>query len=43
MLDGKADVVDLILRHYFGACGWVAARLGVEINCVQYGPAGRGG
>ena len=28
------------MRHYFGACGWGTARLGVDINCVQYGPAG---
>jgi len=37
--DGKADVVDLVLRHYFGACG-CTARFDAAIFCVQYGPAG---
>ena len=40
MLDGKADVVDVVLRHYYGACGWGTARLDAGIECVQYGPAG---
>jgi len=39
-LFGKADVVDLVMRHYYGACGWGTARLDAAINCVQYGPAG---
>jgi len=37
-LFGKADVVDLVMRHYYGACGWDTARLDAAINCVQYGP-----
>jgi len=37
---GKADVVDLILQHYYGACGWGTARFDAGIHCVQYGPAG---
>ena len=40
LLAGKADVVDLVLRHYYGACGWGTVRLDAEIQCVQYGPAG---
>jgi WD40 repeat protein len=40
LFDGKADVVDLVLRHYYGACGWDTARLDAEILCVHYGPAG---
>ena len=40
LFDGKADVVDLVLRHYYGACGWGTARFDAEIGCVQYGPAG---
>ena len=40
LFDGKADVVDMVLRHYYGACGWGTARLDAEIRCVQYGPAG---
>ena len=43
LFDGKADVVDLVLRHYYsnyGACGWGTAHLGAAILCVQYGPAG---
>ena len=38
MFDGKADVVDLVLRHYYGACGWGTARFDAGICCVQYGP-----
>ena len=39
--DGKADVVDLVLRHYYhGASGWSGARFNAAIHCVQYGPAG---
>ena len=38
MFDGKADVVDLVLRHYYGACGWGTARFDAGIRCVQYGP-----
>ena len=38
LFDGKADVVDLVLRHYYGACGWGTARLDAAIRCVQYGP-----
>ena len=37
---GKADVVDLILQHYYGACGWGTARFDAGIHCVQHGPAG---
>ena len=40
MFDGKADVVDLVLRHYYGAGGWGTVRLDAKITCVQYGPAG---
>ncbi len=40
MFDGKADVVDLVLRHYYGACGWGTARFDAVILCVQCGPAG---
>jgi len=43
VFDGKADVVDLVLRHgaaHSGACRWGAARFGAVIICVQYGPAG---
>ena len=43
VFDGKADVVDLVLRHgaaRSGACRWGAARFGAVILCVQYGPAG---
>ena len=40
LFDGKADVVDLVLRHYYGACGWGTARLDAAISCMQYGPAG---
>ena len=39
-LFGKADVVDVVLRHYYGACGWDTARLDAAIMCMQYGPAG---
>ena len=38
LFDGKADVADLVLRHYYGACGWGTARLDARIKCVQYGP-----
>ena len=38
LLAGKADVVDLVLRHYYGACGWGTARFDAGIQCVQYGP-----
>ena len=38
LFDGKADVVDLVLRHYYGACGWGTARFDAAILCVQYGP-----
>ena len=37
---GKTDVVDLILQHYYGACGWRTARFDAGIHCVQHGPAG---
>jgi len=40
LFDGKADAVDLCLRHYYGACGWDTARFDAEIWCVQFGPAG---
>ena len=39
LFDGKADVVDLCLQHYYGACGWDTARFDAKICCVQYGPA----
>ena len=39
-LFGKADVVEKVLEHYYGACGWDTARLDAEIMCVQYGPGG---
>ena len=38
LFDGKADVVDLVWRHYYGACGWGTARFDAGIDCVQYGP-----
>ena len=38
LFDGKADVVDLCLRHYYGACSWGTARFDAGIQCVQYGP-----
>ena len=31
-------MVDLVLRHYYGACGWGTARFDAGIQCVQYGP-----
>jgi len=40
LFHGKADIVDLVLRHYYGACGWGTARLDAAIECVQYRPAG---
>ena len=40
LFDGKADVADLVLRHYYGACGWGTVRLDAEVQCVQCGPAG---
>jgi len=40
LLDGKADVVDEILRQYHGAHGWGTARFDAAIHCVQYGPTG---
>jgi hypothetical protein len=37
----KADIVDLVLRHYYhGASGWDTARFDEAILSVQYGPAG---
>ena len=38
LLHGKDDLVDLVLRHYYGACGWGTARFDARIQCVQYGP-----
>jgi WD40 repeat protein len=38
LFDGKADVVDLALRHYYRACSWGTARFDAGIGCVQYGP-----
>jgi WD40 repeat protein len=39
--DDKADIVDLVLRHYYqGASGWDTARFDSAIISVQYGPAG---
>jgi len=40
LFDGKADVVDVLLRHYYGACGWGTVHIDAKIYCVQYGPAG---
>ena len=40
LFDGKADIVDVVLRQYHGACGWATARCDTAICCVQYGPAG---
>ena len=40
VFDGKADVVDQILRQYYGACGWDTVHFDAPIPCVQYGPAG---
>ena len=39
LFDGKADVVDLVLRHYYGACGWDTAHFDTAVQCVSYGPA----
>ncbi len=40
LFDGKADIVDLVLRHYYhGASGWDTARFDAEILSVQYRPA----
>ena len=38
LFDGRADVVDLVLRHYYGAGGWGTARFDAGVLCVQYGP-----
>ena len=38
LFDGKVDVVDLVLRHYYGACSWGTARFDAPIQCVQYRP-----
>ncbi len=41
LFDGKADVVDLVLRHYHGgASGWERAGFEAPITRMQYGPAG---
>ena len=42
LFDGKAaaDVVALVLRHYYRACGWGTAHFDAAISCVQYGTAG---
>jgi WD40 repeat protein len=40
LFDGKADIVDLVLRHFHGASGWDNPRCDARIFCVQYGPAG---
>jgi len=41
LFHGKADIVDLVLRHYYhGASGWDTARFDEAILSVQYGPAG---
>jgi hypothetical protein len=40
LFDGKADIVDLVLRHFHGASGWDKARFDARMFCVQYGPAG---
>jgi hypothetical protein len=36
----RADIVDLVLRHYHGASGWGTARFDAAIQCVKYGQAG---
>ena len=33
LFHGKADIVDLVLRHYHGASGWDAARFDAGIRC----------
>ena len=40
LFQDKADIVDLVFRHYHGASGWGTARLDTPIFCVQYGPSG---
>ena len=41
LFHGKADIVDLVLRHYYrGASGWDTARLDAAICSIQYGPGG---
>ena len=41
LLDGKADVVDQILRNCHGdSCGWGTASFDAELRCVRYGPGG---
>jgi len=41
LFDSKADVVDLVLRHYHrGASGWDTAGFEEPVVSMQYGPAG---
>ena len=41
LFDSKADVVDLVLRHYHGgASGWDTAGFEEPGVSMQYGPAG---
>eukprot|EP00802_Teleaulax_amphioxeia_P012750 Tamp_12795.p1 GENE.Tamp_12795~~Tamp_12795.p1 ORF type:complete len:357 (+),score=74.35 Tamp_12795:197-1267(+) len=44
LLEGKADIVELILRHYYEACrqscDCSTAQLGESIYCVRYSPSG---
>ena len=42
LFHGKADIVDLVLRHYHRASGWGTEpkSIGAKVHCVQYGPAG---
>ena len=43
LFEGQHDVVDVVLRQYYGACSWGTARFDEairSIRCVRYGPAG---
>ena len=40
LFEGQHDVVDVVLRQYYGACSWGTARFDEAIRCVRYGPAG---
>ena len=39
LFHGKADIVDLVLRHYHGTSGWGTVRFAAAILCVRHGPA----
>ena len=39
LFHGSPDIVDLVLRHFYGASGWDTSFY-AGICCMQYGPAG---